>query len=314
MQTALQIKEPNHSRSIWAGSLLSTSTSTIMTVLLLASIGQGWLSVLLLAAAGLGFELLKWSSWQDAWQSHYSHQPDKRNILAALCALAVILSVMASIATTRSNLAISASGYTVATEQKALLLDQIRQKQEAIDVCTAANRITLCARPLQTELSELTHQLNNLVIPAPDEATALVMEVGKLSGLAFDESATLVVALVSIMLDASGLYFLYKQTVMQEPVIQPMPSTDAEALPEPEKPAGGLHTHIHGDMNLSVSLGVDDLLKRSLELIQSKQVKPSVRSLAESLELPQHTAQTILHWLADAGHIQRQESGRGYLL
>ena len=238
----------------------------------------------------------------------------RENILAALCALAVILSVMASIATTRSNLSISASGYTQATEQKALLLDQVRQKQEAIDVCTAANRITLCARPLQAELSELTHQLNNLVIPAPDEATALVMEVGNLSGLAFDEAATLVVALVSIMLDASGLYFLYKQTVMQEPIIEPLSDTKAEALPESEKPAGGLHTHVYGDVNLSVSLGVDDLLRKSLELIQSRQVKPSVRSLAESLELPQHTAQTILTWLADAGHIKRQDSGRGYTL
>ena len=123
-----------------------------MTVLLLASIGQGFISTALLAAAGLGFELLKWSSWQDAWEAHHHQQDDKRNLLAGLCLLAVMLSIGASIATTRSNLAVNAGGYIQATNQQQLIADQIRQKQAAIDVCTKANRITLCAMPLQLSL------------------------------------------------------------------------------------------------------------------------------------------------------------------
>ncbi len=293
MQTVLQInKLPNHSRTTRAGSLLSTSTSTIMTVLLLASIGQGWLSVVLLAAAGLGFELLKWSSWQDAWQAHNSHQHDKRNILAALCTLAVVLSVAASIATTRSNLTVGAGVYIEATRQQALFLDQIRQKQEAIDVCTAANRITLCSIPLQAEVQELQEQLNRLMIPDPDEATALVTEISHITGLAFNDAATVLVVLVATMLDASGLYFLFKQTEKQ-----PVYGVKAEALPTGSEqgslPAAGLQTHVYGDVNLSVSLGIESTVKTALNLIQSVEVKPTVRNLSES------------------GHFQRQEKGRG---
>ena len=291
-----------HNRTIKTGAYLSTITSTLMTVLLLASMGQGLLSVAILAAAGLGFELLKWSAWRDSWQAHYSHQHDKRNILAGLCAVAVLLSIGASIATTRSNLSISAGGYLEAREQRALLVEQIRQKQESIDVCTAANRITLCARPLQEEQAQLRQELNNLKTPAPDEATALILEVANLTGFPFDQAATLVVTIISVMLDAAGLYFLYKQLEL----------TPASALPAQAEPAGGLSTHVYGDVNLFVSLGIDELLRRSLDGIQSGEVKPSVRSLAENLELPQHTAQTILYWLAEAGHLQRQTNGRGY--
>ena len=140
-------------RSVKAGTLLSTVTSTVMTILLLASIGQGFISTTLLAAAGLGFELLKWNSWQDAWNAHYSGKTDRRNIMGLLCLLAVVLSIGASIATTRSNLALNASDYLQATEDKALLQEQIRQKQEAIDVCTAANRITLCSIPMIIEVA-----------------------------------------------------------------------------------------------------------------------------------------------------------------
>ena len=314
MQTALQINNlSNHSRSTRIGALLSTSTSTIMTVLLLASMGQGFLSSALLAVAGLAFELLKWSSWQDSWQAHYSHQHDKRNILALLCTLAVILSIGASIATTRSNLAVNAGGYLQATQHRQLITDQIRQKQAAIDVCTAANRITLCARPLQSEVSELQKELNTLEIPKPDEATALIMEVGNITGLSFNQSATLVVTLISIMLDAAGLYFLYKQTE-QEPDYSPAPEALTNEPIKAIESAGGLHTHVYGNVNLTVQLGIDDLLTRALNSIQSGEVKPSVRSLSESMELPQHTAQTILYWLAEAGHIQRQEKGRGYFV
>ena len=293
-----------HNRTIKTGAYLSTATSTTMTVLLLASIGQGWLSVGLLAAAGIGFELLKWSSWGDAWAAHYSHQQDKRNLMALLCTVAVILSIGASVATTRSNLDVSAGSYLKAREQRALLVEQIRQKQEAIDVCTAANRITLCARPLSAELEQLKQELNSLEIPAPDEATALILETANITGLSFDQAATLVVTVISVMLDASGLYFLYKQ---QEQSGVTLPVTRQE-------PAGGLSTHVYSDMNLSVRLGIDDLLNRALSCIQSGDVKPSVRHLSESLGLPQHTAQTVLHWLAEAGHLKRQKAGKGYMM
>ena len=320
MQTALQINQPsNQSRTIRAGAALSTSTSTIMTVLLLASIGQGFISTALLAAAGLGFELLKWSSWQDAWQAHHNHQHDKRNLLAGLCLLAVLLSIGASIATTRSNLAINAGGYIGATNQQQLINDQIRQKREAIDVCTKANRITLCVMPLQAEVSDLQNQLINLEIPAPDEATALINEVSTITGLSFDQAATVVVAIIAIMLDAAGLYFLYKQTDIQgdfnqNHVVQPHEMVRQESEPENLTDQEANTCHIHGDVYLSVSLGIDDQIRKALNLIQSGEVKPTVRNLSESLQLPQHAAQTLLYWLAEAGHIQRQEKGRGYIM
>lgn len=301
----------SQTRSVRAGAILSTTTSTVMTVLLLASMGQGFLSVALLAAAGLGFELLKWSSWRDAWQAHNHHQHDKRNLLAVLCAVAVVLSIGASVATTRSNLAVSATGYMDASDQKTLLQSQVKQKQAAIDVCTAANRITLCARPIQAEVSELQEQLNNLVVPAPDEATALILEVGKLSGLAFDQAATLVVALISIMLDASGLYFLFKQTE-QEPV-QIVPAVvSAPASIQARSTVEELHTHMHGDVNVSFNVGLDELTLKTLSAIRNGEIKPSVRSVQESFELPQHAAQTILYWLAESGHLEKGSAGRGY--
>ena len=216
-------------RTTSIGAALSTVTSTTMTVLLLGSMGQGALAVALLAGAGLGFEILKWSSWKDSWKAHDAEQFDKRNIMACLCAAAVVMSVAASIATTRSNLAISSSGYLNALEQRTNLQIQIAQKQAAADACIAANRITLCARPLQNEITILQNDLTNLSIPAPDEATALVMEVGKITGLDFSDSATLVMALISIMLDASGLYFLFKQHESQAVTPKVTPSNAIES-------------------------------------------------------------------------------------
>ena len=294
--------------------MLSTVTSTVMTVLLLASIGQGFTSVALLAAAGLGFELLKWNAWRDAWHSHYSHQHDRRNILAVLCALAVVLSIGASIATTRSSLAVSAGDYLDATRKESLLVDMIRQKQEAIDVCTEANRITLCAMPLQKEVSALQQQLDSLEIPAPDEATALITEVGNITGLSFSDSATAVVTVISIMLDATGLYFLFLLLPAQEATSTKQTDDRSIVYREPEQPCTDVHTHVYGDVNLSVTLGIDATLRQAMELIQSGEVKPSVRQLSESMQLPQHTAQTILYWLAEAGQLERQPNGRGYAL
>ncbi len=301
--------EPSSVRSIAMGARLSTATSTIMTVLLLASIGQGFLSVALLSAAGLGFELLKWHSWQDAWSAHYRHQNDRRNVFAVLCAVAVVLSIGASVATTRSSLAVNASDYLQATRQQELINTQIDHKQSAIESCIDANRITLCARPLQEEVSELQAQLAALKVPAPDEATALISEVASLSGLPFNEAATLVVMLISVMLDASGLYFLYKTSELSASHHQP------EVMPSRQNNQPESKTSQYDDnqqINLSVTLGVDDTLRQAMELISSGKVRPSIRSLSDSLDVPQHTAQTILHWLSEAGHLQKQGRGKGY--
>lgn len=304
--------KPACTRSIEFGAKLTTATSTLMTVLLLASMGQGMLSVSLLAASGLGFELLKWNSWQDALKAHHGANIDRRNVFGALCTVAVVLSIGASVATTRSNLAVSSADYLRDTQQQELIISQIAQKQTAIDVCMAANRVTLCAMPLQAEVSELQGKLAGLVVSAPDEATALIMEVSKVSGLDFDGAVTLVVLLISVMLDASGLYFLFKTTMPDSdntaawsrnnemPVVENRDNTTSAS--------GDTSQHI----NLSVTLGVDETLRQALKLISSGSVRPSIRSLSESLDVPQHTAQTILHWLAEAGHLQKQGRGKGY--
>ena len=310
----------NNTRTIRAGARLSTVTSTTLTVLLLASMGQGALSTALLAASGLGFELLKWSSWNDVWSAHNAGNPDRRNIMAILCAAAVILSIGASIATTRANLSVSAGDYLSVTQKRDLILKQINQKQQAIDVCTAANRITLCATPLQKEVTGLQLQLESLVIPQPDEATALIMEVKNITGLTFSQSATLVVTLISVMLDATGLYFLYLQLPAQTDIQAAhgtLPETHQDTPVSPSESPLPLHTpahttHIHGDVNLSVTLGVESTIRTAKTLIESGESRPSIRALSDKMNIPQHTAQTILCWLADAGHLQRLDGGRGY--
>ncbi|MGI9276238.1 MAG: hypothetical protein ACR2PT_15535 [Endozoicomonas sp.] len=327
MQSTFYTDTPvsGQSRTVRIGALLSTVTSTVMTILLLASMASGWLSTVLLATAGLGFELLKWCSWTDAWRSHYQGQHDRRNIMALLCTLAVILSIGASIATTRSNLAISANDTLQAQQQQTSLLEQILQKQAAIDVCTAANRITLCARPLQEDVSRLQADLNDLVIPAPDEATALILDVAMITGLPFDQAATGVMALVSVMLDAAGLAFLFLQQdgsqVNRKPVYAEKSSVERNITLHGQNPAQGLHTDIHSSseahtplLQLDISVRIDETLKDALQRIQAGDIKPSVRSLAQSMNLPQHTAQTLLYWLSDGGYLQRQPGGKGYRL
>lgn len=323
MQSALYTHPPvsTPARTIRIGAGLSTVTSTIMTILLLASMASGWLSTLLLAAAGLGFELLKWCSWTDAWRSHHQGHHDRRNLMAMICTLAVILSIGASVATTRSNLSVSAADTLQAQQQQALLLEQIRQKQAAIDVCTAANRITLCARPLQAEVSQLQAKLNELVIPAADEATALVLDVARVLSLDFNQAATLVMTLVSVMLDAAGLTFLFllqeARQVNSQPVYTAKSSAERNITLHEQNPAQDLHTGVdtpsdpHPVLQLAISVRIDQTLQDALQRIQAGDLKPSVRSLSEALDLPQHTAQTLLYWLAEAGHLQKLP-GKGY--
>ena len=296
----------DQSRITRIGSTLSTATSTTMTVALMASLGAGFFGSLLMACAGLGFELLKWSSWKDAWSSHYSGKTDRRNILAILCGVSVVLSVAASVATARSGLAENASGYLEATQQKEMILSQIEQRQKAIDICLAANRVSLCAKPIQKEVSRLQSELKQISIPSPDEATALVSEVSTVTGLAFKESATAVIGLISIMLDASGLYFLFLGiSSSSSQVVEPVKNNIVEVIEAPKQ---------ENIIHLSVTLGVDETISRAWDLIESQEIKPSVRNLAEKLEVPNHASQAILYWLAESGKIQRTANGRGYTL
>lgn len=219
------------------------------------------------------------------------------------------ITIGASVATTRSSLAVNASDYLQATRQQELINTQIDHKQSAIESCIDANRITLCARPLQDEVSELQAQLAALKVPVPDEATALISEVSSLSSLSFSDAATLVVLLISTMLDASGLYFLYKTSGLNASHHQP------EAMPSRQSNQPDVKASRRDDnqqINLSVTLDVDDTLRQAMELISSGKVRPSIRSLSDSLDVPQHTAQTILHWLSEAGHLQKQGRGKGY--
>ena len=169
--------------------------------------------------------------------------------------------------------------------------------------------------PLQNDVSTLQQQLAGIETPTPDEATTLIMEVANITGLPFDYAATLVVSVISIMLDAAGLYFLYQQ---QTTSAEAAPGQLNTSLPQPTEvpqlPDKNLHTGVHSNVNLSKQLGVDDILYQALHLIESGEIKPSVRSLTDAMELPQHTAQTILYWLAEAGYLHRQPNGKGYML
>ena len=298
------------------GATVSTATSTIMTVLLMSAIGQGFISSALLALAGLGFEIFKWSSWRDAWESHYSGQHDKRNILAALCSLAVLVSIGASIATSKSGLSVGSTEYLQAQQRIDTLQTQISQKQQAAQACIDASRITACAVPLQAEISELQDRIGAVTVPEIDEATALVLEVSSITGLSFEHSVSLVIGIISVMLDASGLYFLFAGL---DAGGRKDGSVNADTWRH-ESETNNVNTDssipdsvvVNGDVNLSVSLGVDETLRKAWGLIESGQAKPSVRGLSESLNIPNHAAQAILYWFAESGKLHRMESGRGY--
>ncbi len=101
-----------------------------------------------------------------------------------------------------------------------------------------------------------------------------------------------------VMLDASGLYFLYK--------------TSEQHLDKPESDNATTEEPSSNQISLSVTLGVGDTLRQAMTLINSGQIRPNIPNLSDSLDVHQHRAQTILHCLSAAGHLQKQGRGKGY--